>query len=233
MNHPFFKTLIGSFGKGVKNSVTVNFGVSGGVNCSDTCPLKNNGCYACNVEKMKPSITVNLEKKQDNFSEYLTALNSEKSIDKLNKSPWIRFSAFGSIPAISKIKKADREKFKALAASIENHQKIHFPVETLAKYNFLKSAGFNPRLSLSEKTSGLKNHIAKDRLISIVVAGKKMATGKNKRANSQKAFDTMRELNKQGIKTKVCPAIPANAECGSCTLCANPEIKVIIYPKHT
>ena len=69
-----FGTLIGTYGKGVAGSATVNFTTSGGRHCDDSCPLKGNGCYAITTEAMKPSITINLERKQDNISDYLQAL---------------------------------------------------------------------------------------------------------------------------------------------------------------
>ena len=47
-----FGTLIGTYGKGVAGSATVNFTTSGGRHCDDSCPLKGNECYAIITEKI-------------------------------------------------------------------------------------------------------------------------------------------------------------------------------------
>lgn len=229
-----FKTTIGTFGKGLPGSKTINFGVSGGANCSDTCPLKKSGlCYAISTEKLKPSITVNLERKQANFTGYLEALTSDKALTELNTAPWIRASAFGSIPMPGKITDKDKTLLAKLASGITNHSKLHFPVETKAKADLLRAAGFHGvRVSAANNTRKAKTLIDSGYPVSITIAGEKRAVGKNKRLNSQKAFDYASKLRAKGITAKVCPAIPGSAKCGNCKLCANPDIQAIIYPLH-
>lgn len=231
MNSKTFGTLIGSFGKGIKGSVTVNFGVSGGSNCDDSCTLKNNGCYAITTEAVKPSITVNLERKQNNLLQYLKELVTPKALAKLNKAPWIRASAFGSIPAPEQLSDHEIEAFKELAIGINNHN-MHFPVETLAKAKFLRHVGFNPRYSAGLDKDKAISAVIQGFNTSLVVEGPKKARGKNKRKHSEPAFITMKDLTNQGIKTKVCPAIAGSAHCGACTLCADKSVDVIIYPMH-
>ena len=231
MRSKFFGTLIGAFGKGRAGSVTVNFGVSGGRNCSDTCTLKGNGCYAITTEAVKPSITVNLERKQNNLTKYLTELTSPAALNKLNRASWIRCSAFGSIPDPAEITQEQTNLFKQIGQGI-NNKLLHWPVETLDKARFLRSVGFNPRYS-----AGLDKNKAICATImgfntSLVVEGTKLARGKNKRIHSAAAFDTAKDLNKRGIRAKVCPAIAGSAKCGDCTLCADKQVQVIIYPKH-
>lgn len=227
-----FGTLIGSFGKGIAGSVTVNFAPSGGANCDDSCPLKKSRiCYAISAETRKPSITVNLEKKAADFSGYLSELISDKAIAKLNDAPWVRFSAFGSIKDPNDISAADTAKLEYIAANID-HTKTHFPVETAEKFEYLRRVGFAPRLSLATELDKVESLVIKGYKLSATIEGPKRAIGKNKRKHSQKAFDTAAEFNARGIKTKVCPAIAGKASCGDCKLCARPDVDLIIYPMH-
>lgn len=231
MQSQTFGTLIGSFGKGIKGSVTVNFGVSGGRNCSDTCTLKGNGCYAETTEAIKPSITINLERKENNLTQYLTELTSPKALTKLNSAPWIRCSAFGSIPAPEKLTETDVNLLQELGKGITNPN-LHWPVETLDKARLLRSVGFNARYSAGLDKAKCISAVMQGFNTSLVVEGSKLARGKNKRVHSEQAFITMRDLTSQGIKAKVCPAISGSAKCGDCTLCADKDVRVIIYPKH-
>lgn len=227
-----FGTLVGSFGKGVKGSATVNFTVSGGDHCDDSCSLKGNGCYAVTTEAVKPSITVNLEKKQAALGDYLSALGQPKVVKRLQQAPWIRFAAFGSVKAPHLWTLDEQLKARQLAAQLP-HETQHFPTETKAKYDHLTSMGFNPRLSLGETTGQqVALEVSSGRKVSVVVEGPKLARGKNKRVHSGPAFDMQKELLAQGIKAKVCPAVSGNAKCGDCTMCAQKDTKVIIYPKH-
>ena len=231
MNSKTFGTLIGSFGKGIPGSVTVNFGVSGGANCDDSCTLKGNGCYAITTEAVKPSITVNLERKQANLTQYLTELTSHKALAKLNAAPWIRASAFGSIPAPDKITDKQYKLLETFAAGITN-ERLHWPVETLDKARLLRSVGFNPRYSAGLDVTKAISAVIQGFNTSLVVEGPKKARGKNKRKYSEPAFIAMRDLTSQGINSKVCPAIAGSAKCGACTLCSDKSIDVIIYPMH-
>ena len=226
-----FGTLIGSFGKGISGSVTINFGVSGGSNCADTCPLKKEGCYAVNAQKRKPSIVKNLERKQADLSGYLSELTTDKALNYLKSAPWVRGSAFGSIPDPENISLDDKQKFKVIAENVD-HSKMHFPVETEAKARFLLDTGFNPRLSAADDLTKAETLIIKGFQVSAVVAGEKRAVGKNKRIHSKKAFDVAAAMRAKGISTKVCPAISGSAHCGDCTLCARKDVDLIIYPMH-
>ena len=226
-----FGTLIGSYGKGVAGSATVNFTTSGGSHCDDSCPLKGNGCYAITTEAMKPSITINLERKQEHFSEYLQALTTPKAITKLQQAPWVRFAAFGSIPAPYLWSLEDFSNLRTLGKTLD-HTKVHFPTETLDKADLLKVAGFMPRVSVATKVENLTKVLAAGHVASCAVKGDKLARGKNKRSHSAHAITFVRDLRSQGINAKVCPAVAGNAKCGSCTACADPAVQVIVYPMH-
>lgn len=226
-----FGTLLGTFGKAIAGAVSVNFSVSGGEHCDDSCELKNSGCYACVSQKVKPSIYINLERKQNSKSEYLQQLASAKSIKKMVSATWVRFSTFGSIYAPSALSQADNENLRTIAKALD-HTKVHFPVETIEKGLHMNTLGFKTRVSANTNVSRLTEILSHGLNASVVIQGDKMARGKNKRLHSSKAFAYMRELNSQGISAKVCPAIAGNAKCGQCTLCANESIKVIVYPMH-
>lgn len=226
-----FGTLIGSYGKGVQGAVTVNFTVSGGKHCSDTCPLKGNGCYAITTEAMKPSITINLERKQENIGAYMHELSAPKSLAKLAKAPWVRFAAFGSIPEPEQMDLHMRVGFEILGGFLD-HSKVHFPTETLSKADFLKGAGFTPRVSVASNTDNLPKVLEAGHVASCTIQGDKLARGKNKRAHSAKAIQFVRDLHSQGINAKVCPAVAGNAKCGACTACADKGVQVIVYPMH-
>ena len=225
-----FGTLIGSYGKGVAGSATVNFTVSGGKHCDPSCAIRAQ-CYAITTEAMKPSITINLERKEEHFSEYLQALTTPKAIAKLQQAPWVRFAAFGSIPAPSLWSLADFHAFSRLAQALD-HSKVHFPTETIEKANVLQVAGFMPRVSVATKVENLPKVLAAGHVASCAVKGDKLARGKNKRSHSAHAITFVRDLRSQGINAKVCPAVAGNAKCGSCTACADPAVQVIVYPMH-
>ena len=226
-----FGTLIGSYGKGIAGSATVNFTTSGGRHCDDSCPLKAKGCYAITTEAMKPSITINLERKQESISDYLEALVTPKALAKLNVAPWVRFAAFGSIPAPHELTLQDFRHLRTIGASLD-HTKVHFPTETLAKADMLKVAGFTPRVSVATNVHQLASVLEAGHVASCAVRGDKLARGKNKRAHSAQAITFMRELKSQGINAKVCPAVAGNAKCGDCTACADKLVQVIVYPMH-
>jgi len=226
-----FGTLIGTYGKGVTGSATVNFTTSGGRHCDDSCPLKGNGCYAITTEAMKPSITINLEKKQENIGEYLQALVAPKAISKLQQAPWVRFAAFGSIPAPADLTLQDFKHFRTIGAALD-HSRVHFPTETIAKADMLKVAGFTPRVSVATNTENLHKVLQAGHVASCAVKGDKLARGKNKRAHSAQAITFVRDLRAQGINAKVCPAVAGNAKCGACTACADKRVQVIVYPMH-
>ena len=176
-------------------------------------------------------VTLTWKRKAADFSGYLSELITDKAIEYLNRAPWIRASAFGSIPKPDDISADDTAKLKILAARID-HTKTHFPVETAEKFDYLRGVGFAPRLSLATNLDNVESLVIKGYKLSATIEGPKRAIGKNKRLYSKPAFDTAAQYNARGIKTKVCPAIAGKASCGDCTLCARSDIDLIIYPMH-
>jgi hypothetical protein len=222
-----FGTLVGTFGKGVPGSRTINFAPSGSENCSDECVLKGRECYAETTEKLKGSITVNLVKKAANPEGYAREL--AENAHKIADAPWIRFSAFGSIPMVASWDWFQSMKKVASALPLD---RVHFPVETLVKAATVKAMGFIPRVSAATSEAKLLDILKNDHVASLVVNCGKRVRGKNKRVTAQPAFDKAKELTAKGIRTKVCPAITGSAKCGQCKLCADSSVKVVIYPLH-
>ncbi|NJL70279.1 MAG: hypothetical protein HC888_01110 [Candidatus Competibacteraceae bacterium] len=220
-----FGTLVGTFGKGVEGSNTINFGPSGSEQCSDECPLKGRECYAEVTEKRKPSISVNLRKKAANPEAYAKELAD--NAHKLIHSPWIRFNAFGSIPMVASWDWFQNMKRVAAALPLD---RVHFPVETLVKAATVKAMGFTPRVSAATDEGRMYNILNNGHVASLVVDCGKRCLSKNKRTIAQPAFEKAHELNARGIKTRVCPAITGSAKCGACKLCADAAVKVVIYP---
>ncbi len=227
-------TPIGTFGKGVPGSITLNFAPSGGANCSNTCAMKGAGCYAQATENRKPSITVNLTRKHENRSAFLTWL---AEVWQPNASiPWIRFSSFGSVPFPGELLRTEKDAFRTLANKVHAF-KVHFPVETKDKYRSYEAFGFDTvRLSLQQATE--QKILANARVgyrLSAVTASDPASKLSPLRGAIQAARALAARLRSRGIKVVVCPAIGDRThtrKCGRCTACADNRIAVIIYPKH-
>ena len=68
--------------------------------------------------------------------------------------------------------------------------------------------------------------------VSMAIKGPKLARGKNKRAHSTPAFEKAKDYRTNGVNAKVCPAVSGSAKCGQCTMCADNDVAIIIYPMH-
>lgn len=228
-------SILGSFSKAVPDAVAINFAPSSGVNCSDTCKVKQAGCYARNTEARKPSIHVSLERKARDQGGYLRKLTKPHTLVKLHHAPWIRFSVFGSVPPATRLTETDRKHLTMLAGFCDP-EKTHLPVETLAKVRTYQELGFAPRLSLGPNpaTRRIRNMVKLGIPISLIVDPMHQKPGWTEQAKIL-AKQTARKLRKiyQG-KILVCPAIIGSAKCGECKACnglpGSPNI--IIYPKH-
>jgi hypothetical protein len=225
-------TYIGTFSKGVTGAVTLNFAPSGGKYCSDTCPLKGNGCYAQHVEKMKPSVKLSNERKARVLSNTLAEMLARLD----TAAPWIRLSAFGSVPSATQLTEKQTELFRQLGEKLAPvSERVHFPVETASKYKLYTRLGFFPRLSLGNNPSSkrLCRAMHADEQISLVAD-----TGDRKLGWTKRQIDYARALRRKLQKrfpaktVKVCPAVAGSAKCGECTLCGRDGADIVIYPRH-
>jgi hypothetical protein len=222
-----FKALVGVFGKGIEGSVAINFAPSGGVNCDPSCTLFGN-CYATNVEKRQPNVTRNLVTKANAPLDYIRELANVAGI--IATAPWVRFSVFGSIPNNPT---AEWVKYFTNLVDHLNPIRVHFPVETIEKANIVSDAGLYPRVSAGLDHDRLDAIFDHNHLASVVVDLGTNVTYKNKKRLAPLAHAKAAEFrNKYGVSVKVCPAIIGHAKCGDCKLCANPDVDLVIYPKH-
>ena len=247
---PNITTPVGSFGKGVKGSITLNFSTSGGANCDVACrhhPLATGegatrACYAVHVEKLKPSVNVNLTRKESaGFAATCNAMATElrKRAERGDSFPWARLSAFGSVPQPATLTDADKVAFGELLdvlASID--APVHFPVESLAKVfaygDMAQRRGIAVRLSLQSDAAAL--NAATANLPVSWVAGERGQSFAEKMADARSTAKARKDAT--GRNVVICPAVVATlarkgrkVSCGECTACANASIDVC-YPLH-
>ena len=104
------RAVLGSFGKGVPGSVTLNFATSGGANCDRECayhPESTNEaagsvrCYAASCENRhdRKELRAKLERHEATDAAEIISRASLEMALRGYFAPWFRFSAFGSVPA--------------------------------------------------------------------------------------------------------------------------------------
>jgi hypothetical protein len=235
-------TVIGTFGKGIKGSVAVNFSQSGSAICSDSCLAKTLGlCYAIALEKIKSNVALNGARKEKNYPFLFQVLgNHTPTIKKIVNAPWVRFSAFGAFPDPSMLSDTDRENFGKLATHLKpliDDGRVHFPTETVSKYSFLKSIGFKPRLSFQRNVDAAISFKGRS---SVMVKEEKKFTANLKHRKPIHSLETLRKINASGKRAKICPAIVnKKIKCGTdpkndirgCIACGS-DVDIIIYPEH-
>ena len=231
----------GSFSKSVKGGLSLNFSTSGGRHCDPSCPLMS-VCYAQGVERTYTTVNRQLVTREavGGFTALLKDATTPKALAKMSSAPWFRFSVLGSIPDPRTWTKAQRKMLKTLADNVP-HGLTHFPVETIRKARALINLGFSPRVSHGAHVEALRAGIPAS--VSVQLNRDNGAPVRIRACNKKKLahqahlkFRAMvAELEaKLGrrLHAKLCPAIIGNAKCGSCTMCANPEIDLIGYPIH-
>lgn len=213
----------GTFSKGVTGAIALNFAPSGGAFCSDSCPHKAGDCYAIRLEKVRPTIAASGLRKQSDHVGHLAYL---AYADWVNPTvPWIRFSAFGSVPPNPE---ENADLWRTLASKLDPvRDRVHFPVETAEKYINYQSLGFSPRLSLQT-----------DSVVSAVTAvedGLRVSMvprGETKKAAISAAEVKAADIRSAGKTAVVCPAITKGSKCGACKACASFDVDVVLYPEH-
>lgn len=152
-------SVLGSFSKGVPNSAALNFGLSGGVNCEETCRHHPNhpnaaenpadACYAWLLELRHDRVQL---KNKLGRHERLPAseivgraqieLEREALYD-LAPRPWLRISTAGSLPGRKKALRDSRfvPRFRGLLEFFQKRSgtgRVHLPVESAAKARFYR-----------------------------------------------------------------------------------------------
>lgn len=154
-------SVLGSFSKGVKGAASLNFGVSGGANCSRKCrhhpehpaAAKNPAdlCYAFGLEQQADRVQL-ADKlgRHETLPASLIVGRAQIELDReelYNKParPWFRLSTNGSVPGRSKAGK-DRNfipRLRQLLDTINRRSgrgRCHFPVETAEKAAFYRES---------------------------------------------------------------------------------------------
>ena len=249
--------IIGTFGKGIDGSVSINFGVSGGADCDPACkhhPASTakdatNLCYAARweVRPDRTQLAAKLQRHQEMPPALVLgkALFEIQQIVKRGKSvPWVRISTNGALPMPSKVRgnKLFKSQLRALLAYCASEGiPVHMPTESYAKARFYRSLVGNLAVVRESLQGGLKRLKSASGAVSFV-AGNQSQTRLERVETARMAAKMRREST--GRKTIVCPAIlnswaarrdksklNARAKCGACVACAMANID-IVYPLH-
>ena len=256
MSRKKLPAILGTFGKGVAGSVSINFGVSGGRNCDPGCALhpasesdraEDERCYAATLEKRGDR--KNLARKLERHQEMPAALVCGAALVELQRlelleamPPWVRISTNGSVPQVADWEPLFMAQFVALLQWLADREiPVHLPIETAMKAKAYRQlvAGL-----VVVRESCEHNHPRFVRAAGPVaaVAGRAGTTYAERIAAARKLAE--RRRRRSGRKVIVCPAILRNwaewgkpkrsgraAKCGHCTACAAAGVDVV-YPYH-
>jgi hypothetical protein len=237
------RAVLGSFGKGVSGSVTLNFATSGGANCDTECafhPESTNPaaadrrvrCYAhtCENRADRSQLLAKLERHESTDALVLIDAAQGEMAIRGYFAPWFRFSAFGSVPAA--VPGNLREFLARLAAA---GTPVHFPVETAGKAETYRAA-VGDLVAVRESVTSSARWISAPGPVSAVAGCMDMKP--RQRIDAARAMAKARTAA-TGRRVIICPAVAArhlgtaspNAKCGNCTACANRSVD-ILYPAH-
>lgn len=259
--------VLGDFGKGVKNSHTLNFSRSGAEGyCDKSCtyhpdnndsnrPNKNR-CYAARAEVRPDRVELanKLLRHEDLGPETLcrrALAELKKTYSRGKKVPWLRISAFGSVPLPEN---ATTEFLNALRELLDycdmQNIPVHFPVESQAKRDFYQcEVGTRATVRLSAQSDTI--WLTDSQPASFVAGTTDMS--RLERLDEAKRVAVLRR-EATGRKTIVCPAVASRylefkrrklagdpnarnatgsprAKCGACIACSQAGTDVI-YPAH-
>mgnify|MGYP003633229960 FL=1 len=179
---------------------------------------------------MKPSIQVSGQRKRElGFVQLCQAYQAK--IEKLPSIPWIRFSTFGSVPN-RRLTGAEMEAFASLVRSFPQGTPVHFPVETREKAERFRAIAVAFDLDLVVRESCQSDRRMRE---AAGPSSRIVFDGATKRERLANAVTLAKSLE----GARVCPAIaatilrrPKPVKCGQCTLCARPDVRMILYPQH-
>ena len=238
------RPVLGSFGKALKGSVSLNFGRSGGKHCPSTCPYHPNStstnaapntarCYASTCETRPDRIQLKdkLERAEDCSGDTVCDVAYNEMTLRGWRVPWFRFSSFGSVPKVC------TKKFKRLAKKlVDTNNPVHLPVygQKQTKEYRTKLQGINIAV---RQSVDINEFHSTDGCVSTVVGS--MADDKPKERLRLAKLAAKSRTYHTGRKCIICPAIASThnrtrsktAKCGNCTACSNPHID-IVYPVH-
>jgi len=254
-------SILGTFSKGIENSVSINFGVSGGANCETSCqhhPVNDGACYAVRAE-IRPD-RQELTNKLVRHEAMPAALVCGKALYELQSLvikgkiiPWVRFSTNGSLPKPDDVRenKLFVSQFRKLVEfCVKNGIPVHIPVESHKKARFYRSL-IGDLVTIRESVQNVKRFPTAAGQVSIAIGhGLPLRNRVSAAATLAKS-----RTNKTGRKTVVCPAVVSSfnyklnsrgltaeeksklklryskAKCGACVACASADVDVV-YPIH-
>lgn len=224
--------VFGSFSKGIKGALALNFGVSGGANCATSCrhhPAHYSGgadraglCYAKVVENRhdRAQLAAKLARHEVLPASTIVGramVELAALIGRGRAVPWLRISTSGAVPAPAAAA-ADR-RFLPLLRELLTVAKnagipVHFPVESADKAAFYRAAvGTLATIRESVQTPDMTpdtiaRHPVPTGPVSFT-AGESVAPGPNKRARILAAATAAAAAwaARTGRKTIVCPAV--------------------------
>ena len=227
--------VLGSFSKGIPGSASLNFGLSGGANCSKKCrhhpehpaAAENPAglCYAYTLEQQADRVQLKDKlARHDSLPASLIVGRAQIELERealyqKQPRPWFRFSTDGSVPGRVKATR-DRQfipRLRQLLKTIRQRSgldRVHFPVETAEKAAFYREAiGDLCTVRESIQTENMvPETIAKHPIPAGPVsftAGESVPDGPNKylRVLSAAAESAGAWAQRTGRKTIVCPAV--------------------------
>ena len=224
--------VLGVFGKGIKNSRTLNYSRSATDNCDKGCQQFNAGCYAERLEGIYPSLAKKLNRHELMPPENLNYL-AIAELDAVETIDWVRISAFGSVPKSRDYRrKAFRvsvdKLFAKLVKKIGRPDRIHLPVESYSKAKAYREMAEPHGICVRESLQN-PNRLKDLRGPSSIVVGQRGQSPAHKYEQSQELAVKMRASGQTAV---VCPAIVRDSKCGRCTACADTRVDLILYPLH-
>lgn len=250
--------ILGTFSKGTDGSISINFSVSGGINCNRGCRhhpdsnvpehLRTEACYAVTIEKRHDRVQLKnkLERHQSMSPAQIMGMAILEYQTKIAYGidvPWARFSTNGSLPEPQDVKPLFVTQLRTfLMMCRDNGTKVHFPLETQAKSEFYRSI-IGDLVVIRESLQNPDDILVFRGACSMVV-GEHIKTGKDIRKRRVEYAKQIAKLRyeKTGRKTIVCPAITSGwakrakkrddqIKCGDCPVCSNGDLDVL-YPIH-
>ncbi len=222
-------TRISRFGKGIKESAALSFGLSALSLCDKSCQMLKKGfCYAERPEKQYKNYYNKLIRNRRTKPENLID-EASLEVDKLPLK-WFRFSVSGSLPL--KASRAFKKQFRLFCEKlVSKGVLIHCPVETYAKAKLYRSilAGLP---IVVRRTIQTKRGLSKFKDKVAFVVGERPGVH-----NLELAYELAKKKRKDGKSVVVCPAVFKNkfgekSKCGKCTACASDKVDLILYPLH-
>lgn len=215
--------VLGTFSKAIDGSVSLNFSVSGGANCSKRCNLHPENprseaagrCYAVVVEARADRVQLKdkLERHQQMPASRvcgMALLELQRLEERGKLPPWFRFSSAGSLPMPGRASPVFIRQLRALVRwLVDRGVKIHLPLESPSKVAFYREA-IGDLVTIRESLQAPGSHLTTDGAVS-AVAGSDITTGGNIRERRIEAARTMAAERREatGRKTIVCPAVVA------------------------